>query len=58
MKHTITVSVDQRTVARRAEAQAKRDAMRSGVVHRAQTFRARKGAGSYRRREKHAIKGD
>lgn len=57
MKHTITISVDQRTIAKRVEADAKRDAMRSGVVRRAQTFRARKGAGSYRRRGKYPING-
>lgn len=54
----ITVRIDQRTIARRAIADEQREAMRSGVVRRAQTFRARKGAGSYRRRDKYPIKGD
>ena len=58
VKHTITVRVDPRTVAKRAAADDKREAMQSGVVRRAQTFRAAKGAGSYRRRGKYPSNGD
>lgn len=57
MKHRIIASIDQREIARRTIAGEKREAMRSGVVHRAQTFRARKGAGSYRRKAKYPING-
>lgn len=47
---TIKVTVDQRAVLARTTANEKRDAMRAGVVHRAQTFRSGK---EYRRKAKH-----
>lgn len=52
----ITISVDQAALARKAMADEKREAMRNGVVRRAQTFRTSKGKGSYTRKTKH--KGD
>ena len=58
MKHTITITVDAGKIARKAMADDKREAMRAGVVRKAQTFRARKGAGSYRRRQKYPNRGE
>ncbi len=51
-----TIVLDARAVAARRLATDKRDAMRDGVVLKAQTHRARKGKGSYSRTTKH--KGD
>lgn len=49
---TVKVTVDQRAVLARTTANDKRDAMRAGVVLRAQTFRSGK---EYRRRDKHRV---
>lgn len=52
----VHIAIDQSALARKAMAGDKREAMRSGVVRRAQTFRTTKGKGSYRRRSKYTIK--
>lgn len=46
-------STFQRALVRKRLATEKREAMRAGVVRKAQTFRAAKGKGSYRRKTKH-----
>lgn len=46
---------DQIRVLKRAGAEDRREAMRSGVHLRAQTFRAKKGKGSYTRKQKHRV---
>jgi stalled ribosome alternative rescue factor ArfA len=53
MHESYTIRIDQAAIVRRVIAAEKRDAMRSGVVQRAQTFRPKKGRGAYRRRTKH-----
>lgn len=53
MHESFTIRIDHAAIVRRVIAAEKRDAMRSGVVQRAQTFRPKKGKGAYRRRTKH-----